>query len=459
MRLGIGRSLALACAVGAFSTLAAPSQMVTRALSQLRMRNFKGGLLLKNGLQTTCEVALLNVSAGFVAANCLNYTDDRVLDSKVKYGVVIDSGDDGLPTVRSSMELSDIHVHPDYDPDTLANNIAVVQFNKDDDTALHYKSFIYLDVEGRDQQTYVRRTLQRPDGEWRAAGIQNQIDNSPGCAGSSSLYDSNLDFLACTSAKTDSIYSRGCYVPYGTLYVETGVDHKDGVLMGLYSHSIVYGDSLCDDSNWISYYTVLANYVGFAGSVMKDSIPVYTDNTSGLSSDTGLLSMRSADTTTSNGRQMVIGGDVYPALNASRAALEAEDKESSTEGGNVDDDDDADSGGLTTTQKIIIGVIVPAVVILITIGGVIVFNIWKSKRQDHAWDPRGQELHLQSAAYELIASGGAGTGEETTPPPYAAAARTDANGSPKEEEEEQLPQIPADSKGSEVGGGDGKQSR
>ncbi|KAJ2604369.1 hypothetical protein H4R99_001844, partial [Coemansia sp. RSA 1722] len=27
--------------------------------------------------------------------------------------------------------MSDIHIHPNYDPETLANNIAVVEFNKE----------------------------------------------------------------------------------------------------------------------------------------------------------------------------------------------------------------------------------------------------------------------------------------------------------------------------------------
>ncbi|KAJ2719828.1 DNA independent RNA polymerase I transcription factor [Coemansia sp. Benny D115] len=112
-----------------------PTQNIKRAIAVSDIEKFKGALLFKDGKQTTCEVVLITPSAGFVAANCLEYTKDANLNTNTNYQVYVDeaNGND-TPTIHQ-VNVNDIHVHEYYNPSNHMNNIAIIEFNKDRDNA------------------------------------------------------------------------------------------------------------------------------------------------------------------------------------------------------------------------------------------------------------------------------------------------------------------------------------
>ncbi|KAJ1943275.1 hypothetical protein FBU59_002958, partial [Linderina macrospora] len=52
------------------------------------LNQFFGGVLVKNGTQTSCQLALVNNQAGLVAANCLDYIGNSV-NNATKYEVYV----------------------------------------------------------------------------------------------------------------------------------------------------------------------------------------------------------------------------------------------------------------------------------------------------------------------------------------------------------------------------------
>ncbi|KAJ2475351.1 hypothetical protein IWW47_006518, partial [Coemansia sp. RSA 2052] len=89
------------------------------------LSKIKGGVLVKNGKQTSCGLGLLDNMASFVSADCLDYKDGKV-DNDVVYEVFVDPGFDTFAT-RSVVQ--NITVHPKFNPSTKANNVALIEFN------------------------------------------------------------------------------------------------------------------------------------------------------------------------------------------------------------------------------------------------------------------------------------------------------------------------------------------
>ncbi|KAJ2335933.1 hypothetical protein GGH91_005370, partial [Coemansia sp. RSA 2671] len=93
------------------------------------LAQIKGGVLVKNGKQTSCGLGLLDNMASYVSANCLDFKNGKV-DGNIIYEVYIDSGYDKTAT-RAMVQ--NITVHPKYNPSTMANNIALIEFNLGND--------------------------------------------------------------------------------------------------------------------------------------------------------------------------------------------------------------------------------------------------------------------------------------------------------------------------------------
>ncbi|KAI9505314.1 hypothetical protein BX070DRAFT_251178 [Coemansia spiralis] len=92
------------------------------------MSNTKGGLLIKNGKQTSCELGVIDSTAAFVAAGCIDFSGNNIDWSK-NYEVYLDAGIDNNPI---SYKVYSIVVHPSYNSSTNANPVAILQFNKGD---------------------------------------------------------------------------------------------------------------------------------------------------------------------------------------------------------------------------------------------------------------------------------------------------------------------------------------
>ncbi|KAJ2854944.1 hypothetical protein GGI22_004312, partial [Coemansia erecta] len=85
----------------------------------------KGGVLVKNGEQTSCELGVIDSTAAFVAAPCLDFSGSDV-NKNIKYEVYLDAGIDNTPVTYT---VSSIAIHPDYNATMNLNPVAVLQFN------------------------------------------------------------------------------------------------------------------------------------------------------------------------------------------------------------------------------------------------------------------------------------------------------------------------------------------
>ncbi|KAJ1955371.1 hypothetical protein GGI12_005574, partial [Dipsacomyces acuminosporus] len=89
--------------------------------------------LVKNGIQTTCEVALLNNKFGFIAANCLDYEGQSQVSKTSVYEVYMNAYKDSPPV---KYKVAKYHIPDLFNANSLANNVAVVRFN--DDAAIEW---------------------------------------------------------------------------------------------------------------------------------------------------------------------------------------------------------------------------------------------------------------------------------------------------------------------------------
>ncbi|KAJ2713187.1 hypothetical protein H4R19_002379, partial [Coemansia spiralis] len=444
--------------LSAVAVAGSPIGVHERGLAGSSPSIFKGAVLFKNGYQTSCEIAVLGKTSGFIAANCFDYTSKSTLDPATRYTVFFDDEASGTVVLQSALEPNDIHIHPDYDPATLANNIAVIKFNKDD--TREYVSFVAVFPARSVVDTYLRRTLGNVVNRWNAIEVHEQVGDSAGCDAGFALYKDNPDWYTCTTSNVQSANYTSCSAPYGTKYSSF---RDTSMLSGLYSHSVIYGSDSCDGkARWLNYYTNLWPYLGFAVGVLHKPLVTYNGTGSNYWTTEDIESVPFNKPSKVDGA-VIIGGDFYavqrdgkteistkddqstkesPSTRSTRSTrspasshssgqsesddsesldspTEKEDSSSGTSSRTFSGSDDSDSGdkssGLTRAHKIIIGVVVPIVGILVLVGLILLYNIWRSKRQDRAWDPRSQTAALQNAAWDL----GAGT-ETHTPPPYEA---------------------------------------
>ncbi|KAJ2452652.1 hypothetical protein EV183_002803 [Coemansia sp. RSA 2336] len=81
------------------------------------------GLLINNNQQTFCQATIISSTAAVLAASCFDSTEKA--DPTV-YKVYVEATD---PNVVTQAQVSSITTHPSYNPQTFANNIAVVTFS------------------------------------------------------------------------------------------------------------------------------------------------------------------------------------------------------------------------------------------------------------------------------------------------------------------------------------------
>ncbi|KAJ2403095.1 hypothetical protein GGI23_000234 [Coemansia sp. RSA 2559] len=273
--------------------------------------------------------------------------------------------------------------------------------------------------------------------------VSNQNSDDSDCAAGSALYSGNSFLTRCTSATLPSIENDACSMPYGIMFKENRTDTVE--VTHLYSHSVVYGNSMCDGkAKILSYYSSLWLYMGWMVRVLGRSMLVYTgddviywNNTRiGWPTDVSLASPAGTIT---------VSGDLYPVQRAmvagtifgsgsSSANLESGSNSDASESdikmsSSISDDptekdnssgissyfsNAQDSRGLSKEAKIAIGVAVPVAVIIIAIVCAIGFKVWTSKDKPDDWDPQGEEAQLRTAALELFVE----PPHTTTPPPY-----------------------------------------
>ncbi|KAJ2754210.1 hypothetical protein GGI19_002572 [Coemansia pectinata] len=238
------------------------------------VNGFKGAILLKNGQQTSCEVALMRSTYGFVAAACIDYLDNEAksMNQSTVYEVAISAGNQ---VSYGTVLVSKITPNPRYDPKTFANNLAVIEFSNNGG---RYDFVNYIASWRPDWASmyYVRRSL--VGSVWNTPVVASYSESSGdlvNCARANKLFLSNQKDMMCNQMSTPSAYNSTCSAPFGSVY---GVNGVNIAIAALYSHSAVYGsnNSICSSGgNVYNYYTVMENYVHWAMSVLKTRVPVY----------------------------------------------------------------------------------------------------------------------------------------------------------------------------------------
>ncbi|KAJ2501023.1 hypothetical protein GGH96_002244 [Coemansia sp. RSA 1972] len=214
------------------------------------------GVLLVSGKQTSCEIAFISKQHGLLAANCLFTDNNQPLYS------------DDLTVATHGSEESEVIaveglvIHPDYDSQSLANNIAVVVFTTDSDKISDPKA--PLNTTKWDDRALFRRVLADTDGPvWNDPLLGRVTDEGQDlCNIASPIYAANNNDFICDQgsiAPGDPISS--CKLPFGMSY--GAVLNQGTAPMAIYSHTVVFGDGLCSSSKKVHYYTILRNYLAW----------------------------------------------------------------------------------------------------------------------------------------------------------------------------------------------------
>ncbi|KAJ2607019.1 hypothetical protein EV177_005771 [Coemansia sp. RSA 1804] len=269
----------------------------------------KGGVLVKNGKQTSCELGVIDSRAAFVAAPCLDYSSGNSVDQSTKYEVYLDAG---IDNIAAKYTVTSITVHPGYNAETNANPVAILQFNKD--STASWSNPIAIDRKNSwGDSLFIRRGLLDIDAmEWNTpATITNYLDDTALCSYYSRLFKTNTDSFLCSNATTSPPYTylTGCSIPYGSVDVYiSGKLHVAGV----YAYTAVssVGTECTLRILQDSIYVLFADYIAFADNVLSRSIGYYPSS-NGISpqSDVG-YSMGAPEEPEIKG-WVIIKGDFY----------------------------------------------------------------------------------------------------------------------------------------------------
>ncbi|KAJ2617525.1 hypothetical protein H4S08_000273 [Coemansia sp. RSA 1365] len=246
------------------------SGLYTRNVQITDVTRFQGAVLLVDGKQTSCESVVLDSRAGLVAASCLKYGSDKGVDKSIKYEIVMKSGNES--TASNRYTISSFDVHPNYNPDTYINNLAVVQFNTNDNSS--WINSIATNPKEWNNEFFIRRSLSDVSSmTWNKILAYSSTETPDYCQKASKVYSANTGDFLCNYAATLSIQNSKCKVPYGVVFA--AVQPSDVNMVALYSHSAVYGDSMCSKDRKLHYYTLLRNYIGWVAVVLGRSVGTF----------------------------------------------------------------------------------------------------------------------------------------------------------------------------------------
>ncbi|KAJ2513889.1 hypothetical protein H4217_006072 [Coemansia sp. RSA 1939] len=386
----------------------------------------KGGILVKDGKQTSCEIAVLDSRSSMVSASCLAYKNGKV-DTSIKHEVYLDNGLDGK-TAKYTVEM--VSVNQNYNATSLANSLAVLQYNSDG--KLEWNNTVGI---GRglywDDVVFVRRTISDLDNmEWTTPIIQSNISEGKNCDDMSVLYDKNNSDFECNDKLVDAQLSSLtiCQVPYGSVYAV--IDSKL-YLAGIYSYTATYQGhgNLCYSGSKSNYYLLLRNYLSYASSVLGRFPDFFPLTNATLPTKNAYYSMtKPTDEQSSN--YFLTKGDYYlyqgDDLNQSFPGQSEEgyEMDSSLSGSSdaVDDsiDDSSDyssdesnngadhTSGLSKKNTVIIGVCSSIGGVLLACLFFLMYRLWKHRKIDKV-DPL-----RQAAIQRMLETDIGGT---TVPPP------------------------------------------
>ncbi|KAJ2906740.1 hypothetical protein GGI21_003996, partial [Coemansia aciculifera] len=270
--------------------------------------DYRGAQLLITNTPTSCELGVIDSGAVFVAASCLALTSSGKEDNSIDYIVAI-NGADGSGNARYSVES--ITLHPQYNPKTYANNIAILLFKMKSSVA--WTQPVAYDRQEWDSVYYSSRTLSNPKKPtFNSPTVASIGGSDSGCTAASNLYNSNQDWMLCITQTTTSSVNGNCQLPYGAAW---GVYQPSNIAIGaLYSHSVVYGSSgnLCGNQpQQYHYYTMLQPYTAWAAKEIGRKVKTFAKDSSYSYSASSGFSMKNKGASTVSDTTM-LGGDMFP---------------------------------------------------------------------------------------------------------------------------------------------------
>ncbi|KAJ1726842.1 hypothetical protein LPJ61_004924 [Coemansia biformis] len=317
------------------------------------LADYRGGLLIRNGQQTSCEVALIDGTSAFIAATCVTDGNGNI-DTSASYQIYVDSRIDKLGA-RAPLLSSAITVHPRFDPSTFANNIAIIRYSLEPSKQWHINVAIARsEWEG---SVYMRRRMNNMDKmDWASTSTGRKDMSDADCAKSYGLYGANNDDFKCTSDTAPRMMDSACGVPYGTYY---SIMQDRAYLAGIYSHSVIDGDTLCSSKNAVHYYTLVSNYIAFAQKVLGRGVATMSTSNATPNSDSSYR-MAAGSFFTPDGMRAFAGNEfakgddgTWQTANGpgDPSPLTAADQQQDNNDENKDDDNAATQTGITTSRS------------------------------------------------------------------------------------------------------------
>ncbi|KAJ2729069.1 hypothetical protein H4S00_000652 [Coemansia sp. D1744] len=307
---------------------------VVAAADKLDVVSYHAAVLVKNGKQTSCEIALIDGSSGFVAATCVVDANGAV-DTSSRYEVYTDNYGT-RKSVNAPILSGSIRVHPQFKTSSFANNIAIVQFSLSGNPKL--KIDVAVDHRTWASTKFVRRSMSNlENGEWGTPNTGGSELSRSECAASSGLYSSNYFDFECSTDTLPSMVGSQCRVPYGALY---GVINGKMGIGGIYSHSVIQGDSICDSAKTVHYFVLLSNFIAFAENVLGRGVRTLSTGDFMVQSD--LYYGMEPEAFARADSELIIGGNVFN-RNSGEAMMTANGAPEQENNGNT-------AGGQTSSQ-------------------------------------------------------------------------------------------------------------
>ncbi|KAJ2158880.1 hypothetical protein GGF46_003425 [Coemansia sp. RSA 552] len=208
-------------------------------------------LLQTGARQSFCQVMILSENSGVAAASCFDYVGHQV-DMRMDYSVVV--GGAGTEITAQALVQSVI-VHPDYDPETFLNNIAVLKFDSVNLANLYPN--VGANTQEWNRLVFVHRTLFEDSSQWNDYNVYTDGQESQMCVNVEPFRQSYKDW-ACGGIIANSPYGDSCDVPYKMIIGQT---ENESAMLGFYSHSeLVPGDMFCKP-NGVHWFVMVANYI------------------------------------------------------------------------------------------------------------------------------------------------------------------------------------------------------
>ncbi|KAJ1852390.1 hypothetical protein GGH12_006011 [Coemansia sp. RSA 1822] len=361
------------------------------------LNNVKGGILVKDGKRTSCELGVIDSQSSLVSAACLDFTSGKVSED-TQYEVYLDDGLDGKAAKHA---VESITVHPAYDSANHTNDVVVVQYNSG--SKIEWQNIILPDFSYVfDKVVYVRRSLLDMDSmQWDTPKyMESSMGYNERCMELSVIYSYNQNTVAYGnySLTTPSVDLTACRVPYGILY---GLLNNQTHLIGVFSYAaIAVYENLCNKVDYCSYYAMYAKFAPYIESVLGRSINLNLNYFGeGVIQTNASFSFgyKPIEDIRSTG---FIVGDLYKNQSDSITFIPSDSSQDTLDTDNSDaSSSDADGGTAEKSRSsrnltgIIVGVCVSVAGLLII--GIVAF-VCIRRRRERAVDPMGQQ-EIQNA--------------------------------------------------------------